>query len=415
VNSVSVQLTGPGVPSYRLQPQGFDLNIWPQGLQAHAQYRVGLTTAVADSEGHPLAAPFSLSFNTGAGDTTAPMVVQTRPANLSLGLEWEPIGVFFSESMNPDTILPAAVRVFDETAGNSQVEVHIWKDWVAEDGARAKVEIDRAFAQGGCWQAGHTYRVELAQSIADLAGSPLASAQVFRFTVASWPNTPPMMGEGDTQAYRQADGRVTLDLVVPAGSTTGGTLAVSVMDMTQSGKSWLNLVQDGGEYVYTTPVGGNEGLNSGPHQLHITVTDPSNGQTRMLLWTIHVFDAVPVLTGGPADQATGVSLQPSFNFTTTGITGAASYMLAITDATSGDMVFQRPIAPSGETSYAVQVPPSQALAPNTAYRWAVSAFDSLGWPVGQALSVERGFATGSGIDWALVLPSRGGWRGILGY
>ncbi|WP_295388855.1 Ig-like domain-containing protein [uncultured Thiodictyon sp.] len=419
VNSVSVQLTGPGVPAYRLQPLGFELHIWPQGLQAQAQYQVALTTAVADAQGHHLAAPFSLSFNTGAGDTTAPMVLQTRPANLSPGLEWEPIGVFFSENMNPDTILPSTVQVFDETAGGTQVGIHIRKDWVAEDGARAKIGIDRAFAEGGRWQRDHTFRVELAASIADLAGNPLASAQVFRFTVvnaAPGSNSPPsMMDEGDTRAYRQADGRVTLDLVVLADSTTGGTLAVSAMDMTQFGKSWLNLVQNGGEYVYTTPVGVSEALNNGPHQLHITVTDPSNGQTRMLLWTIYVFDAVPVLTGGPADQATGVSLQPSFNFTTTGITGAAYYMLAIMDATSGDMVFQAPIAPNGETSYAVQVPLSQALAPNTAYRWVVAAFDSLGWPVGQALSVERGFTTGSGIDWALALPSRGGWRAILGH
>ncbi len=416
INSLSVSLNG--ASSYRLQPEGFDLNIWPQGLQAHSQYQVVLTTAVADAQGHPLAAPYTFSFNSGAGDTIAPTVVQTRPADQSPGLEWESIGVFFSESMNPDTISLTTVRVFDETSGGTQVGIHIYKDRVAEDGARAKIEIDRAFAEGGRWQRGHTYRVELAPTMTDLAGNPLASASVFRFAVASSPNTPPqMMGEGDILAYRQPDGRVTLDIAVIASSTTGGTLAVSVADLTQSGKVWSNLQQSGWQYVYTTLAGGNEGLNIGPHQLRITVTDPSNAQTRTLLRTIHVFDAVPVLTGGPADQATGVSLQPSFSFSTTGVTGAASYMLAIMDATSGDMIFLRPILPNAGTSYSLQVPPSQALAPNTAYRWSVSAFDSLGWPVGQALSLEHGFTTGSGgapLNHTLTVNQTGTGAGTVG-
>ena len=403
VDPQSVLLNGSEAPSYRLQPQGFELVIWPQGLQTQAQYQVTLTFALADAQGHGLAAPYSFNFNTGSGDTTAPAVVQTRPADQSLGLRWEPISVYFSENMDPDSIVPATVRIYDETNGDAQVAIHIDKPWVAEDGERAKIEIDRAFEEDGRWQSGHTYRVELDQDITDLAGNGLNSAQVFRFTVVSSypgsPDAPPsMMGEGDSLAYRQPDGRVTVELAVNASSSAGGALAVSVEDLTQPGKVWTDLQQKGGQYVYTTPEGMDEALTPGPHHLRFSVTDQSNGQSRTLLWTIHVFDAVPLLTGGPADGATDVSLQPSFDFATDGVTGAAAYLLAIVDAASGDTVFTSPIFPNGGMTYSVQVPPSQALQPETEYRWTVTAVDSLGWEVGRALSEPREFATGQGSE-----------------
>lgn len=419
VNAQSVVLTGPGAPSYKLEPEGFGLKIFPRGLQTQAQYQVTLTTAVADAEGHALAAPYSFGFNTGAGDATAPTVVQTRPANQAPGLEWEPISINFSENMDPDSIGAATVKVFDETAGGAQIGSHIDKRWVDGDGERAKIEIDRAFEEGGRWQSGHTYRVELDATISDLAGNPLGSDQVFRFTVVNSypgsPDAPPsMMGEGDSRANREPDGRVTVELVVSASSTTGGTLDVDVEDLTQAGRRWDNLQPDGeNNYVYTTPDGGDEGLVPGPHHLRITVTELSNGQSRTLLWTIYVFNAVPALTGGPADGATGVSVQPSFGFATNGMTGAAAYWLVIMEETSGDMVYQGVAFPDAGNDHSVQVPPSQALKPGTAYRWAVGAFDSIGWEVGMAGSEMRSFVTGSRAFCWECLPNRGGWRAML--
>ena len=235
VNAQSVQLTGPGTLTYRLEPEGFELNIWPRGLQAQSEYQVTLTTAVADAEGHRLAAPHSFSFNTGTGDTTPPTVVQTRPAHDANGLAWEPISVYFSEDMDPDSIAAETVQVFDETNGNTPVAIHIDKSWVAEDGERAKIEIDRAFEDGGRWQSGHTYRVVLGHSIEDLAGNPLGTDRIFRFTVVnnepgSLTVPPSMMGEGDSLAYRQPDGRVTVELEVAASSSLNGTLDVDVED-----------------------------------------------------------------------------------------------------------------------------------------------------------------------------------------
>ena len=64
-------------------------------------------------------------------------------------------------------------------------------------------------------------------------------------TVASWPNNPPSW-EGDSLAYRQPDGRVTLELAFGASSSIGGSIAVSVEDLTQPGKRWDNLVQEDG-------------------------------------------------------------------------------------------------------------------------------------------------------------------------
>ena len=138
-----------------------------------------------------------------------------------------------------------------------------------------------------------------------------------------------------------------------------------------------------------------EGLATGPHRLNIAVTDQSNSQSRTLLWTIHVLDKAPLLNGGPADGATGVSLQPTFAFSTNGV-GGVLYWLAVMDDASGDTVFSAPIFPKAGTSYSLQISPSQALEPNTAYRWMVAAFDSIGWEAGMALSQERTFATGQG-------------------
>ena len=356
VDLESVLLTGPGAPTYRLLHEGgFLLDIRPQGLRTQTQYQVALTPAVADAEGHGLAAPYSFAFNTGAGDTTAPTITQTRPADQAPGLEWEPIRIFFSENMDPDTLVPATVRVFDETAGNIPVDIHIDKSWVAEDFERASIEIYRAFEQGGRWQSGHSYRVELGQSISDLAGNELDGAREFGFTVASWPNNPPSIWEGDSLAYRQPDGRVTLKLAFGASSSIGGSIAVSVEDLSQPGKRWDNLVQEDGEYVYRTPDGMDEGLATGPHRLNVTVTDQSNSQSRTLLWTIHVLDKAPLLNGGPADGASGVSLQPTFAFSTNGV-GGALYWLAVMDDASGDTVFSAPIFPKAGTSYSLQIP-----------------------------------------------------------
>ena len=76
INPLSVVLTGTSVPPYLLRSRGFELDIWPQGLRAQSQYQLALTSTVADAEGHPLA-PYTFGFNSGAGDTVAPTVVQT--------------------------------------------------------------------------------------------------------------------------------------------------------------------------------------------------------------------------------------------------------------------------------------------------------------------------------------------------
>ena len=231
LNPQSVSLTGTSAAAYRLQPQGFQLAIWPQDVPASAQYQVNLDTRIADGDGHRLALPYRLRFTTGAGNKTSPTVTQTRPADQSAALDWEPVSVFFSERMDANSIDTATVQIVDETAGDTPVGIHIEKTGVGEDGERAKIEIDRAYEDGGRWLAGHTYRVALAPTIADLAGNVLGMATVFRFTVASAPDTPPaMIGEGNSLAYRQADGRVTLELAVNAASSTGGALRVTVQD-----------------------------------------------------------------------------------------------------------------------------------------------------------------------------------------
>jgi hypothetical protein len=139
--------------------------------------------------------------------------------------------------------------------------------------------------------------------------------------------------------------------------------------------------------------------------VRIQVTETLSGQRRDLLWTLHVFDGVPTLTGGPADGATRVSLRPRFAFDTGGVTGAAVYVVAIFDAASDEMVSLLPLLPHGQRGYEVQVPPSRALEPNKEYRWMVAAFDSIGWEVGLTFSESRAFTTRSA-----PLPARVGVR-----
>ena len=54
-------------------------------------------------------------------------------------------------------------------------------------------------------------------------------------------DAPSPIWEGDSRAYRQADGRITVVLEIRAESAAGGTLDVDVVDLTQPGKRWGNL------------------------------------------------------------------------------------------------------------------------------------------------------------------------------
>ncbi len=401
-----VLMPRPAGTGYRLAPDGFMLDIWPLGLTPQAQYQVDLTPVLADGDGHRLPLRFSFGFHTGAGDTVAPSVVETRPADEALALPWEPVSVFFSEGMDPGRFDTLRVRVLDETDGEVPVGIHLEKSRVSGEGRYAKLEIDRAFEEGGRWEPGHRYRVELAADLADLAGNPLGTAEVFRFDVAAAvgpgaADAPPdMIGEGDCVAYRDPDGRTTLDLTVNAASSTGDALTVTVADLTQPGKVWNDLSASDGRYVYQTPEGIDEALTPGLHELFITVTDPANGEQRTLSRTVQVFDAVPVPTGGPADGAVNVPVQPSFTFATTGIStgtqGAAAFSLSITEVATGERVYRQHLFPNGTESYRVMVPQSQALTPDTEFEWSVAALDALDHPGGEAHGEVRTFTTGHG-------------------
>ena len=159
VDLESVLLTGPGAPTYRLLHEGsFLLDIRPQGCGLRPSIRSPSPRRWPTRRGTVWPPPIASHSTRGGGyhrsHDHADAPGRSGPR---IGVGADPY--FFSEKMDPDTLVPATVRVFDETAGNIPVDIHIDKSWVAEDFERASIEIYRAFEQGGRWQSGHSYRV----------------------------------------------------------------------------------------------------------------------------------------------------------------------------------------------------------------------------------------------------------------
>ncbi|MEA3478482.1 MAG: Ig-like domain-containing protein [Bacteroidota bacterium] len=384
VNPATLFLTGPGDTSYSVEYHEFPMNqtivIQPNNtLLPNSFYTLTMTTGLTDAEGHALSQNHTWTFDTGPMDTTPPSVVQTQPENGATNhCALCDTAVYFSENMDHSTINSSTVTVLDLTSGENE---DIFQDDLSTDGSRTFVSLGPAH-QNGQWTIGHTYRVTIDSSISDAAGNTLGSDYTFQFTVADWSDAAPTIFFWDLTGIRRTDGTTAVELDVESSSNS----TVVVQDLTQSGKQW-NLTNAGDKhYVYETPDGTDEGLQTGYHDLLVTVTNNSNGQSRNLNWQFYVFNASPTLIA-PGNGTAVTTSTPTLHFSSAGVNNAVHYIVILYDSAADEVAFATTVfRETGQTSYAVTVPDSRALKPQTHYVWQVIACDNPYWLMGEARS-----------------------------
>ena len=391
VNPATLLLTGPGDTSYSVEYRGFPMNqtivIRPNNtLQPNSIYTLTMTTGLTDAEGHALSQNHTWSFDTGPMDTISPFVVQTLPENGATNHNAsDDVSVYFSENMDHSTINSNTVTVHDLTTGMNE---EIYQDDLNTDGSRTFVNFCPA-NQNNLWAIGHTYRVTLDSSISDAAGNTLGSDYTFQFTVADWNHAAPFIFFWDLIGIRQTDGTTAVELELESRVNT----TVAVQDLTQSGKQW-NLMNAGDEhYVYITPDGTDEGLQTGYHDLLVTVTNNSNGHSRSLNWQFYVFNASPNLIT-PANGAALTTNTPTLHFSSAGVNNAVHFIVVVYDSVADKVAFATTVfRETGQTSYTVTIPDSRALKPQTNYEWRIIAADNHYWLMGEARSETWNFTS----------------------
>ena len=392
----NVILTGPGISGYRVEVfcSPYRISIIPDApLAPGSDFTVTLTTGLTDTEGHALASAYEWSFNTGAGDTTSPNITQTVPADGAANTSpWAAIKVYFSESMNPDTINETTVTVYDETAAEYRT-IHLDKMGVEWDGNRSTFAIRPLFGEE--WTVGHTFTVLVSQTVADWAGNPLGSDYTFNFTVVDHPHFAPEVWVDDCVGIREADGSTMVELSLWAhGAHEPDNITVVATDLTQPGKVW-NLINEPGSGRFEYESEGDEGLIVGYHEIEFLVTDTINGQFTSLRWNFYIFNATPSLTS-PLDGAQGVSLTPSLSWNTSGVANDDLYKIDIYDTPytdDADVVWSTYIIADAGADYTVTLPACRALNPSTTYYWEVFANDNHNWALGDADSELWSFTT----------------------
>jgi hypothetical protein len=154
-------------------------------LVTGATYIVGVSTVAADLAGNALASAFVSSFATEAppsGDTTPPTVTATNPANNATGQSTNFIlTATFSEPMDPSSI-NSSTFTLRATASGAPVEGIVTYN-AGSQTAGFNLTSPLAAATG--------YTATITTGVRDVAGNPLASAEVFAFTTAGGTNPGP--------------------------------------------------------------------------------------------------------------------------------------------------------------------------------------------------------------------------------
>ena len=289
--------------------------------------------------------------------------------------------------MDHSTINSSTVSVHDLNTGMNE---DIYMDDLDSEGSRTFVNLTPA-NQNNIWAIGHTYIVTIDSSISDAAGNSLGGDYIFQFTVANFGDSAPDIFLHDLTGVKRNDGTTAVELDVECDPNN----TVVVQDLTQSGKQW-NLTNDGDDqYIYETPDGTDEGLQTGYHDLLVTATNNSNGQSRCLNWQLYVFNASPTLIA-PASGTVVTTSTPTLNFSSTGVNNATLYIAILYDFLADKVAFATALIETGQTSYTLTIPDSRALKPQTLYVWQVIVGDNHYWPMGEARSGA----------WALSTPNR---------
>jgi hypothetical protein len=398
VNPATLSLTGPGDTSYSIEYGSDMIQIIAirtnNTLLPNSSYTLTMTTDLTDAEGHSLSQNYTWMFNTGSMDTTLPFVVQTKPENSATNHgAYHEVSVYFSENMDHSTIDSSTVTVYDLTTEMNQ---EVYMDDLDSEGSRTFVNLSPA-NQNNTWDIGHTYRVTLDSSISDAVGNSLGNDHTFQFTVANFGDSAPDIFLHDLIGVMRNDGTTAVELDVECDPNN----TVVVQDLTQSGKQW-NLTNDGDDhYIYETPDGADEGLQTGYHDLLVTATNNSNGQSRSLNWQLYVFNASPTLVA-PASGTVVTTSTPTLSFSGTGVNNAALYIATLYDFLAEKVAFTTVLIETGQISYTLTIPESRALKPQTLYVWQVIVGDNHHWPMGEARSGA----------WALSTPNSFGFFSI---
>ena len=274
--------------------------------------------SVRDTTGFALAQDFVWQFTTGAAlDTTAPLVTSTIHAdganNVSVNAK---VGATFSEAMDPLTLMPPT---FSLMQGTNPVA-----------GSTSYSGVSVVFAPTNALAFNTTYTATLSSAAKDLAGNPLASNYVWRWTTGAALDTTAPTVTGTVQANNATN----IALNTQAGATfseamnplsvksTNVVLRESVSAaavagvVTYSGvdagfKPLANL-RPGTRYTLTVKggAGGVEDLAGNP-----MATDFVTGWTTADTSTPVDRTAPTVVMFNPADLATGVATSAVVNAT----------------------------------------------------------------------------------------------------
>jgi hypothetical protein len=158
----------------KLSSDGLSVTFTPAQQLAGTTLHTVRVAGVRDLAGNLLAAPFESTFTTAVVlDTTPPTMVRSSPAQGQTGVPVNaPIGVEFSERMDPASLVPANWTVrdnitFQNVPGMVQVDA---------DGRTAAFVPQRPLA------AGRSHSVFLSTAIRDAAGNALGGSRSFSFT-----------------------------------------------------------------------------------------------------------------------------------------------------------------------------------------------------------------------------------------
>ncbi len=160
----------------KLSSDGLSVTFTPAQQLAGTTLHTVRVAGVRDLAGNLLATPFESAFTTAVVlDTTPPVMLRSSPAQGQTGVPVNtPIGVEFSERMDPASLVPANWTVrdnitFQNVPGMVQVDA---------DGRTAAFVPQRPLA------AGRSHSVFLSTAIRDAAGNALGGSRSFSFTTS---------------------------------------------------------------------------------------------------------------------------------------------------------------------------------------------------------------------------------------
>lgn len=147
-------------------------------LDSATSYTATVTTQAGDAAGNGLASDYAWSFTTQtAGDTTAPTVSATSPADGATGVALSAtVSATFSEAMNPATLSTGTFTVEDGAANPVTGTIS-----VTTGDTVATFTPDAAFANGT------TYTATVTTGAQDASGNALAADHAWSFTTVLAP------------------------------------------------------------------------------------------------------------------------------------------------------------------------------------------------------------------------------------